>query len=107
MFSRMTTGPSEPTTPDLVADVRLYPTVQGGPSKPLRGDVRCPVSTSKDAALRRREVQMQLGEEPFTPGTERRVGFRFLTAEGLREMKEAGHFYLWGGRFIGEATVVN
>jgi hypothetical protein len=50
---------------------------------------------------------MQLGEQPFTPGAERRVGFRFLTPEGLQEMKEAGRFFLWGGRFIGEATVVD
>jgi hypothetical protein len=50
---------------------------------------------------------MQVGDEPFEPGTRRRVGFRFLTPEGLLEIKQAGRFYLWGGRFIGEATVVD
>lgn len=49
---------------------------------------------------------MQLGDEPFEPGTARRVGFVFVSEEGLQKMKEAGHFYLWDGGFVGEATVV-
>jgi hypothetical protein len=49
---------------------------------------------------------MQLGREPFQPGTERRVGFVFLTEEGAETMKQAGRFFLWEGRFIGEASVV-
>ncbi len=49
---------------------------------------------------------MQLKGELFEPGTERRVGFVFLTEEGAETIKRAGHFFLWEGRFIGEATVV-
>lgn len=49
---------------------------------------------------------MQLGDELFEPGSERRVGFVFLTPEGLEKVKEAGRFYLWEGRFIGEADVL-
>ncbi len=49
---------------------------------------------------------MQLGDEPFEPGTERRVGFVFLSDEGAETMKRAGRFYLWDGRFVGEASVV-
>ena len=50
---------------------------------------------------------MQLGDEPFEPGPERRVGFVFLTDEGASTMKRAGRFFLWDGRFVGEASVVS
>jgi hypothetical protein len=49
---------------------------------------------------------MQLKDEPFEPGTERRVGFVFLTEDGAQAMKRAGRFFLWEGRFVGEAKVI-
>jgi hypothetical protein len=53
------------------------------------------------------DARLQLDDEPFHPGTRRRVGFIFLSAEGAETMKRAGHFYLWEGGFVGEATIVN
>jgi hypothetical protein len=41
------------------------------------------------------------------PGEQRRVGFFFLSGEEAAViMREAGTFYLWEGRFVGEAKVV-
>jgi hypothetical protein len=33
------------------------------------------------------------------------VGLTFLTREGARSIGEAHHFFLWEGRFVGEADV--
>ena len=44
---------------------------------------------------------------PLHPGQERRVGFAFLYPETEDILREAGHFFLWEGRFIGEATVAD
>jgi hypothetical protein len=38
---------------------------------------------------------------------ERRLGFVFLSKEGIERIRSAGGFSLWEGRFIGEATVIN
>ena len=100
--------PWQTRTPDLVADVWLYPTENGGRSIPILGLVPygCPCLTSKDPQQGGWDARLQLGDEPFAPGTRRRVGFVFLWPEGAKTMKRAGHFYLWEGRFIGEAQVV-
>jgi hypothetical protein len=48
-----------------------------------------------------------LGEEPLLPGGQRPLGFHFVTGdEAGAIMRKAGLFYLWEGRFIGEATVL-
>ena len=47
------------------------------------------------------DVEMQPGE------TKRSVGFVFLSGdEAAEKLRAAGKFYLWEGRFIGEATVM-
>jgi hypothetical protein len=47
-------------------------------------------------------------EEPLAPGDRRRLGFVFLSGdEAAEKMRLAGVFYLWEGRFIGEAMVVS
>jgi hypothetical protein len=98
--------PWETRTPDLLADVWLYPTEDGGRSMAALLGWGCPCFTSKETALGGWDARLQLGDEPFAPGTERRVGFVFLSPEAAETMKRAGHFYLWKGRFIGEAVVV-
>jgi len=35
------------------------------------------------------------------------VGFVFLSSEGAEKMRRARRFYLWEGRFIGEALVTD
>jgi hypothetical protein len=46
-------------------------------------------------------------EAPLTPGERRRLGFVFLSGEEAANVfRNAGMFYLWEGRFIGEAVVV-
>jgi hypothetical protein len=61
---------------------------------------------SQDEPLTGWDAWLLLGDAPLNPGDERRLGFVFFTSEGLERMRSAGKFYLWEGRFIGEATVV-
>ena len=102
----MTMSPWETAKPDLVADVRLYLSEEGGKSAAAVRGYGCPLFTTKDTSLGGWDARMQLGDEPFPPGTERRVGFVFLTQEGSQKVKIAGRFYLWDGGFVGEGTVV-
>jgi hypothetical protein len=46
-------------------------------------------------------------DAPLAPGERRRLGFVFLSGgDAAAIFRRAGTFYLWEGRFIGEATVV-
>ena len=92
--------------PDLVAHVKLFPTDVGGKSRPALPGYGCPCMTSKVPPFQGFDTRLQLGGTPLHPGDQRKVGFVFLTPEGAAAMREAGTFYLWEGRFIGEATVV-
>lgn len=47
-----------------------------------------------------------IGEEPLLPGETRQLGFIFLShEEAVPILLTAGRFFLWNGRFVGEATV--
>ncbi len=52
------------------------------------------------------DARLQLGEASLAPGSSRRIGFVFLSPEGADTIREAGRFYLWEGRAIGEAVIV-
>src|SRR5205823_3402943 len=100
-------APWETRAPHFIADVRLYPTDEGGKSHPALRGWGCPCFVSNDNSTAGWDARLQLGDEPLEPGSERRVGFIFLSPEGADTMRRAGHFYLWERRFIGEATVVD
>jgi hypothetical protein len=102
----MTTEPSEPRAPDLVADVRLYSSEEGGRKEPARHGYFPPCFPTRDANAEGWDARMQLGDQVFEPGTSRRVGFVFLSKESAEAARRAGHFYLWDGGFVGEATVL-
>jgi hypothetical protein len=92
-------------TPDLLADVRLYSTTDGGKDRAALPGYGCPCFISREPGQPGWDARMQL-TTPFEPGTERRVGFVFLTSEGAETMRKAGKFFLWDGRIVGEAAIV-
>jgi hypothetical protein len=98
--------PWEAITPDLIADVRLYSTEEGGKSEPVRSGYFPPCFPEKDTSVGGWDARMQLGDEAFEPGTTRRVGFVLISQDSAEEARRAVHFYLWDARFVGEATVV-
>jgi len=98
----------ETRTPDIVADVWLYSTDEGGRASPMSLGYGCSCFAANDFAAGGWDARLQLGDAVFAPGTNRRVGFVFLSGrEAAEVMWEAGRFFLWEGRFIGEATVVS
>ena len=92
--------------PDLVADLYLYPTDAGGKANPIQLGYGCPCSASKDT--REAWDGCPLIDGQMRPGERRQVGFVFLSGRDAVEALAAGdRFYLWEGRFIGEARIVS
>ncbi len=92
--------------PELVADLRLYSTEEGGRKSPIPPGWGCPCSAERNTNEAWDGFPI-LGEQEMRPGEARRVGFVFLSGEAAALLfRRAGSFYLWEGRFIGEATVV-
>lgn len=95
------------SAPELVANVRMYETREGGRAGPALPGWGCTVMASNLEPLPGWDALPLLRDQPLYPGESRRLGFVFLTPEeALPAINEAGRFYLWEGRFIGEATVV-
>jgi Domain of unknown function (DUF6984) len=98
-------------SPQLLADVYLYPTAEGGKNSAvgLGWGCLCSCSKSADAVF---YDGWPLLDAPFAPGERRRLGFVFLHGKYIPSkniagiVRRAGTFYLWEGRFIGEATVL-
>ena len=92
--------------PQLIADVTLYSTSEGGKKIPAQPGWGCPCCLSK--------LPPHIGwdgwpilDKELEPGDQRRVGFVFLSGEeAATELRKVGTFYLWEGRFVGEAVVV-
>ncbi len=94
-------------SPQLVADVTMYPPSQEGRKSRAFPGWGCPCCISKEEPIVGYDGWPLLGDTPLEPGEQRRLGFVFLTGQQAAEMmRSAGVFYLWEGRFIGEARVV-
>jgi hypothetical protein len=92
--------------PDLTAAVILYSTSNGGRIETMQPGYGCVCTGSKSLPIQGGfDARLLLGEQPLHPGEQREVGFVFLTAEGTETARKAGKFYLWDGRFVGEATI--
>jgi hypothetical protein len=94
-------------SPHLIADVTLYPTEMGGRESSALPGWGCPCCVSRQEPVSGYDGWPLLDDLPMEPGEQRRVGFFFLSGEEAAViMREAGTFYLWEGRFVGEAKVV-
>ena len=92
--------------PELIADLYLYPTEDGGPKLPISEGYRCPSYSRKDNRENGWTCFPHVGDEPLAPGQKRRVRLSFLLPEAAEEMQKTGKVYLWNARYIGEATIV-
>jgi hypothetical protein len=93
-------------TPPLVAEVRMYETAAGGRTGPAYSGWGCPCMVSQREPLIGYDALPLIGGEPLLPGETRRLGFVFLShEEAVPVMRTAGRFFLWEGRFVGEAVV--
>ncbi|WHU05062.1 MULTISPECIES: hypothetical protein [unclassified Sphingomonas] len=94
--------------PQLTAEVRMYETAEGGLESPAQPGWTCPVMTETTKPLVGWDALPLLRDAPLHPGETRELGFVFLSGDAaVRALREAGHFYLWEGRFIGEGRVID
>lgn len=92
-------------TPDLIATVRLYSPEEGGRTQPVVPGFGCLCTCAKSLAVGGYDALLLL-RSPLFPGETRQIGFALLTPEdAVPAFGTAGIFYLWDGRFIGEAIV--
>lgn len=96
-------------TPQLVADVTLYRTQDGGRRSTAFPGWGCPCCLSKATPIvAAYDAWPLLGDTAIQPGESRRLGFVFLSGEETAKLfRDAGKFFLWEGGFIGEANVVS
>lgn len=97
----------ESNAPDLIAEVFLYSAEEGGRTIPAFHGWGCPLMISKVKPLVGYDAWPLLGDTSLLPGTVSRLGFVFSNKDGIEIMKAAGKFFLFEGRFIGEATIVD
>lgn len=91
--------------PDLVADLYLYSTDDGGKTLPIVLGYGCPCSANKDVA--EAWDGYPLVESKLMPGERRRVGFVFMSGQqAVDALTVSDSFYLWEGKLIGEAHIV-
>ena len=91
----------------LVAAVYLYPPSEGGRAQPILPGFRCPCFTERSTRGSGYDAEIIAEGEPITPEERRTATFVFLSGKWAAEkFKSAGVFYLWEGRFIGEARVL-
>jgi hypothetical protein len=94
--------------PHLVAEVRMFDTADGGRKGPAYPGWGYPCMLSTAEPLIGYDALLFLDDGDLLPGETRRLGFYFLSHEEVVPlMRKAGHFYLWEGGFIGEATVID
>lgn len=103
----MTIEPWQTRAPDLIAEVLIYPAEDGGRSTAIQPGYACPCFVEKVNSDEGWDARLQLGDRPLEPGMRRQVGFIFLSSEGTERMRRARRFYLWEGRFIGEALITD
>ncbi len=93
--------------PQLTADLTLYATADGGRRDALRPGLLLPCMIEQREPLEAWDCLPLLRDEPLHPGDTKRLGFVFMSGEkAAQALRAAGKFYLWDGRFIGEAVVV-
>jgi hypothetical protein len=95
-------------SPQLIADVTLYRTAEGGRRSSALPGWGCPCCLSKETPIvAAYDAWPLLGDMAIHPGESRRVGFVFLSGEETANLfRSSGKFFLWEGGFIGEAIVV-
>jgi hypothetical protein len=93
--------------PQLIADVTLYPTEQGGLRGPTGPDwFGCPCKVHKED-IDSWDCRILLQGQPLSPGETRRAGMVFLSGNKAANIfREAGKFFLWERGIIGEARVM-
>jgi len=93
-------------------DLYLYPTEQGGRKSAARGSYRPIGFLRKDSTRSSVDdpdygIFFQLGDVLIAPGETKRVNCFFIHRPSFEVFMNAKKFYIWEGRFVGEATLID
>lgn len=95
-------------SPQLIAEVTLYSSENGGRKSTAFPGWGCPCCVTREDPIVGYDGWPLLGDTRIEPGDRRVLGFVFLSGESAANiMRSAGKFYLWEGRFIGEAKILD
>jgi hypothetical protein len=95
--------------PELVVDLTLYPTEQGGRKSSVRlgWGSPCTIQHERGDEWVCWDGWPLLGDTVLAPGESCRVGYIFSNGQkAIEALSVNGKFYLWEGRLIGEAIIV-
>lgn len=93
--------------PHLTARVSLYPECEDGKIYPISLGWGCPCFVEKNKNLLAHDGYPLLGEATMSAGETRELGYWFMLGEEAAiKFRTAGRFFLWEGRFVGEAIVL-
>jgi len=77
----------------------------GGRNEPIsREGFGCPCKLEKEGSTYP-DCRLFLNGQQIRPGETKRVWIRFSFEPAAQQFRNAGKFYLWDGRLIGEAKV--
>lgn len=93
--------------PELIVDLSLYPTSEGGRGLPIMGEWFAFPCKFRKEDFEARDCRILLSGKSIAPGETARVGVKFLSPDSATLFRAAGKFYLWEGGIVGEATVVD
>jgi hypothetical protein len=96
--------------PHLVVELTLYPIEAGGKSLPvsLGWGSLCTIQSEKGSGWFGYDGWPLLIDRPMSRGEMRRVGYFFMRGqEAVNYLSSAEKFYIWEGRIVGEARIVN
>jgi hypothetical protein len=92
---------------DLLVQVHFYPTSSGGKTRPALSGYSPIATTERKPQSGFNGWSLRVCTDvPILPGDTVRATLKFLTPEGRSHMLAARKFYLWEGRTVAEATVV-
>jgi len=97
-------------SPELIADLWLYPTEDGGRKQAVGLGWGCPctIQSEQGSGWVGYDGWPLLGDQLMMPGERRQVGYVFLAGlQAIGYLQSAAKFYLWEGRIIGEATIIS
>jgi|GEM_PF-958475 len=95
--------------PELIVDLKIYPTAQGGRVSPIEPGWGSPCTVQSERGSGWIGYDgWPLLDKPMVPGEARRVGYVFLSGkEAADHLRSAGKFYILEGGIIGEAAIVD
>ena len=93
--------------PDVIATIRMYPRNEEGAVKTKRNGWRAPCFSQKSVDVGGYTGHFIVDGEGLTAGMRKNVGIKFLNkANALKEFSVSGIFYIWEGRFLAEAEII-